>query len=92
VSEAYWFWHPGEGSIRGVAVAKEMDITLFDYVVSVDGDTLTMDLTVYDPKNQAHEYVEKWEFTDEDHYRWGLFTESDGELNEVMSGVFTRTE
>ncbi len=49
---------------------------------------MVSDLTSYG--EMGGEYLETWEFTDDDHYVWTLFTTSGAERVQVMAGTYER--
>lgn len=90
VSEGMWFWHPGEQTIKGVVTAINMPVEFFDYTTRFEADKMVSELTSYDAAGDASRYVETFEFLDESHYRWTLFTETGEGLQKVMGGTYTR--
>ena len=92
VSEGSWFWHPGEGQIKGVFTAVGMPVALFDYTTRFEGERMVNDLAAYSASGEKTMYVETWEFTDETHYNWKLLQESPDGLQEVMVGRFSKEE
>jgi hypothetical protein len=92
VSEGAWFWHPGEGQIKGVFTAVGMPVALFDYTTRFEGERMVNDLAAYSASGEKTMYVETWEFTDETHYNWKLLQESPDGLQEVMAGTFSKNE
>jgi hypothetical protein len=91
VSEATWFWHPGERVIKGYATAIEMPVAMFDYTSRFEDGNLVSDLTAYAPDGTGQEDLETFEFTGPDTYVWTLFSKEGGALNETMGGTFTRS-
>ncbi len=90
VSEGSWFWHPGRQEIKGHMAAIEMGIDLFSYTTRFEGNKMVNELTSYGEDGQATEYLEEWEFTDEDTYEWALYAKTDEGLQKSMGGTFTR--
>jgi hypothetical protein len=83
VSEGWWYWDPGEGTIRGQTVAVGMGIDLFEYRSRVSGSEVVHDLVSHGEFGGV--FVERWTF-DEAGYSWTL--EQDGER--IMGGAFRR--
>ena len=92
VSEGFWYWHPGEQAIKGAFTAIDMPVVFFDYTVRFEGDMMVADLVGYDAAGAASSYIETWEFTDDTHYVWKLFSETPDGPQEVMGGTFDRRE
>lgn len=91
VSEGSWFWHPGEGAIKGVAVAVKMPVAFFDYTVkSFKGDVLEMALTAYNQAGEPAEHIETWTFTDDDHYTFTLQAKTPEGWAQIMAFGFER--
>ena len=90
VSEGMWYWHPVEKTIKGVATSVDMGVTLWDYTTSFEGNTMRSDLVTYAPDGKVDQYVETWEFTDENTYVWSLLTESDEGLKKILGSTYTR--
>jgi len=90
VGDGVWFFHPGEGVIRGYGMADGMGIDLFEYTSRWEGDTLINDLVTYDADGDKGEYVEHWEFSDSDTYEWTLYARAGDGLQKAMGGTFTR--
>jgi hypothetical protein len=89
VSEGFWYFHPESGELRATFAAIEMGFDLFEYVTSFDGDTMTSFISVHGP-NGREDYVETFEFTDEDHYLWSLWRETPDGREKVMGGAYER--
>ena len=71
-SEARWFWHPGEETIKGYSV----DVTgqnLAEMTTTVDGDTMTNVLVLSSPETSGDTFVGKWVFVGDDRYDWTLY-------------------
>jgi hypothetical protein len=90
VGEGAWFWHPGDGVIRGYQLAEGMGLDLFDYRSRWEGDTLVSDLVAYDAEGVASEYHETWEFAGRDAYEWTLYAKTPDGMQKAMGGTFTR--
>jgi hypothetical protein len=90
VSEGIWFWHPGEGKIRGIATAIDMPVSFFDYTTRFEGNNMVSDLRSFDASGVESSYVEVFELTGEDEYVWTLMTDSPQGLQEVMGGTYVR--
>jgi hypothetical protein len=69
VSEAFWYWDPQAESIRGIAVAIDMPVSLFQYDTRVEGVTVVHELESHGQMGGS--YVERWTFSD-DAYDWVL--------------------
>lgn len=83
VSEGFWYWDPGEGTIRGRTVAIDMGIDLFEHRSRVDGRSVVSDLVSHGDFGGV--YVERWTFDDAG-YDWVL--EQDGAR--VMGARYTK--
>lgn len=90
VGDGSWYFHPGDGLIRGYQVAEGMGIDLFEYTSRWEGDTLLNDLVTYDGDGKANQYEERWEFSDADTYEWTLYARTEDGLHRAMGGTFTR--
>jgi hypothetical protein len=88
VSEGSWFWHPGEQEIKGYFTAVNMPVDFFDYTTRFEDGDMINDLVGYG--EMGGDYHERWEFTDDRHFKWTLLGKSDSGLVEVMSGVYER--
>ena len=90
ISQSMWYWNPTEGKIKAVTVAQGMGIDVFEYTgVKVQGDIMTCDLIAHSDQGSS-EYVETWEFPDDDHYDWALLAKSPEGLQKVMDSSFER--
>ncbi len=69
VSEGIWYWDPTSGAIRGITVAQEMPVTLFEYTSSIDGSTVVHALVTHG--EMGGRYEERWSFVS-DGYTWEL--------------------
>lgn len=90
VSEGFWFWHPGEKKIKGYFTAIEMPVAFFDYTISFQGNKMVNQLKSYSPQGKEDNYIETWEFTDNDHYVWTLFSKTPEGKKRVMGGTYSR--
>ncbi len=88
VSEGFWFWHPGEKKLKGYAVAVKMPVVFFDYTTKFENERIISELRSYSGDGKEEEYIETFQFLDEDSYLWTLSTK---EANrEVMRDRFKR--
>ena len=90
VSEGAWFWHPGEGQVRGYFTASGMPAALFDYRTRFEGNTMVHDLRSYGANGEEAAYIETWEFLDDARYVWRLLRQTPDGPKEEMSGTYTR--
>lgn len=90
VSEGIWFWHPEEQRIKGIFTAIDMPVEIFEYTARFEGNSLVSELVAYAADGAESQYVEKWEFVDETHFVWTLFTETANGLEEEMGGTYAR--
>ena len=91
LSEGRWFWHSGEGVIKGYAVAIEMPVEFFDYTVTAFEDNkLTMALTSYTPTGEATKHIETWTFSDDNHYTFALHSKTPDGLVKTLEFGFER--
>ena len=67
-----------------------MGVDLWDYTTTFEDNVMRSELVTYTADGTAAEYVETWEFTDDDAYVWKLFTQSDEGLKELMGSTYTR--
>lgn len=86
VSEGMWFWDPALETIRGVAVAIEMPVSLFEYASRVEAGVVIHDLQAHG-QGGGH-FQEVWTFG-EDSYDWALYPSS-GEGDRLMGGAYKR--
>jgi len=89
VSEGIWYEDPSGSGVRGVSVAIEMPVDLFEYHSEVRGEAIVHRLVSYGA--MGGEYRETWQFDDEG-YRWTLEQDKDGALQRVMGGAYRRAE
>lgn len=88
VGEGFWFYHPGEKSIRGYFTGVGMGIDLFEYVTRWEGDVMKSDLEAYGKVEGSFE--EEWVFTGKDTFVWALYqTKADNRMK-VMGGTYER--
>ena len=90
VSEGTWFWHPGIEKVKGYFTAVMMPAELFDYTSYFENDMMVSELITYDQAGKKSNYLETWQFIDNDHYIWTLFTSNNGDKQKLMGGEFTR--
>lgn len=90
VSEGLWFWHPGEKKIKGYFTAINMPVVFFDYTTRFEGADVVSELQSYSISGKEMRYIERYEFVDENRYRWSLVQETDEGLKQVMGGMFER--
>ena len=89
-AEARWFWHPGEGAIKGYSVTATGE-GFTEMTTRFDGDTMinTLETIAADGTPQTH--TGHWEFTDRDRYDWTLYAEGEnGQREQVMQATATR--
>lgn len=48
------------------------------------------ELKSYSPQGTVDNYIEIWEFTDDDHYEWTLFSKTPKGEKKVMGGSYSR--
>lgn len=85
VSEGMWYWDPAARAIRGVVVAIDMPVTLFEYRTRVEGETVVHDLVSHG--EMGGRYEERWAF-DASGYRWTLRSSPGDER--IMGGRYER--
>ncbi|MBD3226320.1 MAG: hypothetical protein GF313_16445 [Caldithrix sp.] len=90
VSEGYWFYHPGQGQIKGYFTAIDMPVQFFDYTTVFKSDTMKNDLISYSAGGQASHYLETWTFSEDGRYQWTLFTKTDNGRQKIMGGTYQR--
>lgn len=90
VSEGVWYWHPTEKVIKGLATAIDMPVEVFEYTTRFVGNSMLSDLSAVGSDGSRTEYVEDWEFRDDDHFVWTLFSKTNDSLNEEMQDTYTR--
>lgn len=87
VSEGVWYADPSGAGVRGVVVAIEMPVELFEYRSEVRGESIVHQLVGHG--EMGGEYRETWSFDDEG-YEWTLETEAEGAMQRVMGGAYQR--
>lgn len=92
VSEGIWFWHPGEGEIRGIFTAVDMPVVFFDYTTRFEEDRMISGLRSFDASGTESAYVEIFDLAGQDRYEWRLMADTSEGRREVMSGTYTRRE
>lgn len=90
VSEGFWYWHPGEKVIRGVFVAIDMPVELFDYTTKFEGSKMVSELRSFTGSGEEKAYTEIFEFTGADAYEWSLYSGSHEARKKEMGGAYTR--
>ncbi len=80
VAEGFWYQDPSGSGVRGVSVAIEMPVNLFEYHSEVEGDSIVHRLVSYG--EMGGEYRETWQF-DGEGYRW---TPGAGRRRSVAAG------
>jgi len=90
VSEGFWFWHPGEKKLKGYFTAIEMPVVFFDYTTRFQGNKMVNELKSYSHEGTVDHYIETWEFQDDDHYLWTLFSKTPEGEKKVMDGKYSR--
>jgi hypothetical protein len=89
VGRGMFYYHPGDGAVRGVFTGVGMGIDLFDYTaVTVEDDRLVFDLRTYGA--MAGRFEEVWEFAGDDQFEWSLAQVTDDGTVEMMAGTFVR--
>lgn len=87
VSEAVWFWHPGEKRIKGFGTAIDMPAAFFDYTTLFDAESMKSELAAYSVTGERSDYVETWRFVGESLYEWSLH---DADGKRIMEGTYER--
>lgn len=90
VSEGVWFWHPGEQKIKGYFTAINMPVEFFDYTSRFTDSGIESDLKAYNSTGQLTQYIESWEFENQDRIKWVLYSFDSGTKTKVMEGVMNR--
>ena len=90
VSEGFWYWHPGEKEIRGVFVAIDMPVQLFDYTTRFEGGKMISRLRSYTTGGEESVYTEIFHFKIDGQYEWSLYEGSDEGQAKAMGGTFIR--
>ena len=85
VSQGLWYWDPSAETVRGVVVAVDMPVELFEYASRLEGDEIVHDVVSHG--EMGGRYVERWRF-EGNLYHWSL--EQDG--REILSGGPYRRE
>ena len=92
VSEGAWYWHAGDGAIKGVFTAIDMPVELFDYTARFEGDTMFFDLSAYAASGNETRFSETWKFVDDSHFEWTLSGVLPDGRAETMSGTYERRD
>jgi len=90
VSEGIWVWHLGEKKLKGYFTAIEMPVVFFDYTARFKGNIMMNKLISYSLQGEPEIYFETWEFTDDDHFVWTLFSKTDEGEKKIMGGDYSR--
>lgn len=90
VSEGFWYWHPGSNEIRGVFVAVDMPVELFEYTTRFEGRKMISQLRSYTSEGDESLNTETFEFTTDGQYEWSLYDGGDETQAKVMSGTYVR--
>ena len=88
-SEARWFWHPGEKTIRGYSV----DVTgrnLAEMTTSFEGDKRINVLVLSSPEASGQTYVGEWVFVGDDRYDWALYKKTETGREKQFEATATR--
>lgn len=75
-SEARWFWHPGEGVIKGYSI-DAAGSGLAEMTTLIEGDTMSNALLMMGSDGSRANYVGEWVFVGEDRYDWTLYKKTD---------------
>lgn len=92
VSVGAWYYHPGQDSVVGYFVARDMGIGLFEYATRFDGDVMISQVIAWSGAEVKRAYEERWRFTGPDSYVWELYESGEQGPKKVMEGVFQRVE
>jgi hypothetical protein len=92
VSEGVWYWHPEKKRIRGIFIAIDMPVEVFEYTTRFEGNSIVSELAAYNADGTKTMYKEVWEFLDDAHFAWTLFAETPEGLKEEMSGTYSRKQ
>ena len=90
VSEGTWYWHPQENAFKGIFVAVGMGIDVFEYQTKFEDNTMVNKLKTFDADGNEEHHAETWEFIDENHYVWTLFSQTEDGPRKTMEGTFVR--
>ena len=90
VSEGLWYWHPGMKQIKGLFIATDMPVDVFEYTTRFEGDSIVSELAAYNADGTKTTYKEVWEFLDDAHFAWTLFAETPEGPKEEMNGTYSR--
>ncbi len=90
VSEGTWFWHPQENVYKGLFVAVGMGIDVFEYETKFEDNTMVNKLKTFDADGTEEHHAETWEFIDDNHYVWTLFSPTEDGPRKTMEGTFVR--
>jgi hypothetical protein len=92
VSEGTWFWHAGEGKVKGIFTAIDMPVELFEYTTRFEGNSIVSDLVAYTADGGRSAYTETWEFLDDAHFQWTLFAVTPDGPRKEMGGTYSRKQ
>jgi hypothetical protein len=92
VSAGAWYYHPGEDSVVGYFVARDMGIGLFEYTTRFEGDVMISQIVAWAGEGGKRAYEERWRFTGPDSYVWELYESGEQGQKKAMEGVFQRVE
>ena len=92
VSEGIWYWHPEEKQIKGIFIATDMPVEVFEYTTRFEGASIISELVAYNADGIKTTYKEVWEFLDDAHFVWTLFSETPEGPKEEMSGTYSRKQ
>ena len=92
VSEGFWYWHPEEKQIKGIFVAIDMPVEVFEYTTRSEGNSIISELAAYDADGIKTKYEEVLEFLEDAHYVWTLFAETPEGPREEMGGTYSRKQ
>lgn len=92
VSEGIWYWHPEEKQIKGIFIATDMPVEVFEYTTRFEGTSIISELVAYNADGIKTTYKEVWEFLDDAHFVWTLFSETPEGPKEEMSGTYSREQ
>jgi len=90
-SEGLWYWHPGEGVVRGVFVGPADPRALSEYLsVRAEGDGLVAELATHDAQGKSQRFKEVFTFTGPDRYAWTLHMHLPDGTRQIAEGSFIR--
>ena len=89
-SEARWFWHPGEKTIRGYSIDASGE-NLAEMTTTVEGDTMTNVLVFSNPERSGDTFVGEWVFVGPDRYDWTLYKKTETGSEKQFEATGTRS-